>query len=138
MNKSIISISFFYLVVNAWVALSVWPAAADTATNLICSSCVGSSDLANGAVTRSKIRNFAVNSSKLAGSAVAASKIANGAVVRSRIRDFAVNGSKLAGSAVSTAKIANGTIAQADLGFAAATADDIDLLMTKMDNLAQL
>ena len=86
------------------------PSTAQTANNVVCIGCVGASDLADGAATRSKVRNFAIDTSKLAGSAVSSAKIATGAVTRSRIRDFAVNGSKLAGSAVTTAKIANSAV----------------------------
>ncbi len=93
------------------------PAQADN--DVACSGCVGSGDLANGAVTRAKIRNFAVNGSKLAGSAVSSAKLATGAVTRGKIRNFAVNGSKLAGSAVSTQKIANGAVAALKLATAA-------------------
>ncbi len=101
--------------VTAAVCLAAASASADTASNLACSKCVGASDLADGAAVRSKIRNFAVNSSKLAGSAVISAKLATGAVTRAKIRDFAVNGSKIAGSAVSTAKIATGAVTSAKI-----------------------
>ena len=76
---------------------------------------IGSGDLANGAVTRAKIRNSAVNASKLAGSAVSSAKIATGAVTRLKIRDFTVNGSKIAGSAVTTPKIVNSAVTSSKL-----------------------
>ena len=125
MRCRISSISVLFIFVLLWMLVSLGPTSAQTATNLVCSKCVGSSDLADGAATRSKIRNFAIDASKMAGSAVVSAKIATGAVTRGKIRDFAVNGSKLAGSAVSTAKLANGAVTGSKIANGAVTAAKI-------------
>ena len=138
------------------------------ATNLVCSACVGSGDLANGAVTAAKIGGGAVTNGKIAANAVNASKIATGAVTAPKIGPNAVNASKiatgaitapkigpgavnvnkLANSAVSTAKIqigaitesriADGAVTPEKLSFTAATGDDIDTLTAKIENLVHL
>ena len=125
MYSRIASISVSLSLAIAWVAAWPGPVSAQNATNLNCSGCVGSGDLANGAATRSKVRNFAIDASKLAGSAVISAKLATGAVTRGKIRDFAVNGSKLAGSAVSTAKIANSAVTGAKIANSAVSAAKI-------------
>ena len=148
--------------------LSGGPAIADTATNLNCSGCVGTGDLGFGAVTTAKIKAGAITASRIkngnitsnkfgfgavtrpkialgavngvriANDAVTGAKIANDAVTGAKIANDAVTGAKIATGAVGSDEIANGTIAQADLGFSVATAGDFDLLITMIDNLAQL
>ncbi len=66
-------------------AAAVWPAAAQTANNLVCSGCVGTTDLANGAVKRPDIAGGAVDSSRLAFGAVTTSKIKARAVTSTRL-----------------------------------------------------
>ena len=138
------------------------------ATDLVCNACVGSTDLANGAVTAAKIAGGAITNGKIADNAVNASKIATGAVTAPKIGPNAVNASKiptgaitapkigpgavnvnkLANSAVSTAKIqigavtesriADGAVTPEKLSFSVATGGDIDTLIAKTDNLAHL
>ena len=103
-TRALLSTSLVAFVLAISVTTTV---SAQTAGDVVCGGCIGSSDLADGAATRQKIRNFTVDGSKLAGSAVSSAKIATGAVTRGKIRDFAVNGAKIAGSAVTTGKIAN-------------------------------
>jgi hypothetical protein len=55
-------------------------AAAQTATDVVCTSCVGRTDLANGAVDTTKLAANAVRTPDIANSAVTGEKIKNGSV----------------------------------------------------------
>ena len=95
------------------------------ATDLVCNQCVGTSDIANGAVTvaklaanavnNSKIANGSVNAAKLATNAVTVSKLANSAVSTAKLATAAVTSAKLAPNAVKTTKIANAAVTAAKL-----------------------
>ena len=70
-------------------------ATAQTATNIVCTSCVGPTDIATNAVT--------------------ASEIAANAVTTEEIADGTVRAVDIANANVTSAKIANGTVALVDL-----------------------
>lgn len=55
-------------------------AAAQTATDVVCTSCVGRADLANGAVDTTKLAPNAVRTPDIANSAITGDKIKNGSV----------------------------------------------------------
>ena len=80
------------------------------ATNLVCTGCVQSSDLANGAVTSAKIAGGAVTNGKIADNAVNADKIATGAITAPKIGPNAVNTSKIVTGAITSAKIGAGAV----------------------------
>ena len=71
---------------------------------------VGQAELAIGAVTELKIANNAVTEAKLANNAVTALKIADGNVSTAKLADGAVNGLKIALGAVGTDKLADGAV----------------------------
>ena len=100
------------------------PASAQ-ATDLVCNQCVGTSDIASGAVTgaklaanavnNSKIANGSVNAAKLAANAANVSKLANSAVSTGKLTTAAVTSAKLAPNAVKTSKIANAAVTSAKI-----------------------
>ena len=71
---------------------------------------VGSTELANNAVTSAKLGGSAVGNSELANSAVSTNKIADDAVTRAKIGAAAVGATELGTSAVTTAKIADDAV----------------------------
>ena len=101
------------------------------ATDLVCSECVQTTDVAPNAVNNSKIANGAVNAAKLAANAVTVAKIANNSittpklttasVTRPKIAPNAINANKIANAAVTAAKIAPGAINATKLANSAVT-----------------
>ena len=110
-------------------------AMAQTASDLRCSQCVHSSDVATGAITSGEIRNGTILEEDLANSAVTSRKIRNGTIHSADIRDGTVSGadirngsvgtSDLANGAVTSAKIRDGNVLQQDLGNNAVTSAKI-------------
>jgi hypothetical protein len=106
-----------------------------TATAFDCPDCIGSGEIANGAVNRQQIAAAAVTSDGIADEAVTPSKIADGsvgsskirssAVVNSHLADDAVTAAKIADDAVTAAKIADGAVTSAKLGFGAVDSNQI-------------
>ena len=72
--------------------------------------CVQESDLANGAVTSSKIAGGAVTNGKIADNAVGSVKIATGAVTAPKLAPNSVNQTKITTGAISAAKLAPGAV----------------------------
>ena len=86
---------------------------------------VGSGDLADGAVTGAKIAGGAVGSADLANDAVSSAKVQNGAITGVKIADGAVGTGDLAADAVTGAKIADGSVGAADLAANAVTGSKV-------------
>ena len=80
---------------------------------------VGTANLADSAVTSSKLNNGAVASEKLGTSAVTNTKIADGAVNAAKIANDSVYEAHIHSAAVTTAKIADGAVTTDKLGSAA-------------------
>jgi hypothetical protein len=120
--------------------------AAVTATDVICSGCVGTSDIADSAVTTAKIGSGQVGNSDLATDSVTTAKIGSGQVGNTDIADSAVTTAKIgsgqvgngdiATNAVTTGKISDtngvrsadivdGEVQSADIGDSGITANDI-------------
>jgi len=101
------------------VGLSVWAISpmtiAAAATDLVCTECVETSDLAVGAVGTDQLKNGAVGTYKLKNGAVTTDKLKNGAVGTNKLKNGAVGTDKLKNGAVGTAKIKNGAITYAKL-----------------------
>ena len=104
----------------------------------IAPNAVNASKIATGAITAAKIASGAVNVNKLANSAVSTAKIQAGAVTADRLADGAVTNAKIGAAAVDNAKVADSAVTPEKLSFSAATGDDIDTLIAKIDNLAHL
>ena len=88
-------------------------------------------DIPDGAITAAKISGGAIGTSMLADSAVTSAKIADGAITAAKISGGAVGTSMLANGAVTSAKIADGTIVNADISTSAAIAQ------SKIDNTSR-
>ena len=77
---------------------------------MVCDGCVGTADIANGAVTSGKIGGGQVKNSDLGASAITSAKIADGQVFSSDIADVTIGASDIADSAVTTSKLAGGAV----------------------------
>jgi len=86
---------------------------AKQAQQLACTGCVGTNELADGAVVASKLADGAVVTAKIADGAVAASKLADGAVATAKIADGAVVTAKLAAASVAGTQLADGAVSKA-------------------------
>ena len=80
-------------------------ATAQTASNVVCSGCVGTGDMANAAVTTGKIADGAVQ----------AIDMADGVVTTQKIKDLTIGANDLANGSVTTGKIRDGAVAFVDL-----------------------
>lgn len=95
------SISFGFFLAALLLVPSI--AMAQTATDVVCTGCVGTTDIANSAVTSGKLGNNAVTTAKLGNNAVTTAKIADGTIVNADISDTAaIAASKIADGAAST------------------------------------
>src|SRR5918999_189781 len=99
-------VSVGYIMALAILAPQQLAEATAAASDLVCSGCVGTSDIADSAVTGSKIGSGQVANSDIATNAVGSAKIGSGQVANSDIADSAVTGSK----------IGSGQVANSDLG----------------------
>ena len=84
--------------------------ASTIANDVICTGCVGTSDLATNAVTSVKIKNGEVNTDDIAGSAVTNAKLTNGAVNSVKIADNSITEADIGTGAVTSAKLANDAV----------------------------
>ena len=100
-------------------------ATAQTATNVVCTSCVGSTDIATDAVTASDIAANAVAAAEIATNAVAAAEIAPDAVTASEIATNAVTALEIAPDAVTASEIATNAVTAAEIATNAVTALEI-------------
>lgn len=105
---------------------------------------VGTTELADGAVTSAKIADGgvgsadladgAVTSTKLAASAVGSAQIADGGVGTDDLADGSVTSTKVATGAVGSSQIADGSVGTADLAFDPATQAELDAHKTSGDH----
>ena len=109
---------------------------AQLATDLVCGGCVDTTDIANGAVTRDKIADEAVNFRKLAIGAVGTGRIADEAVTWRKIKPGAVGTGRLADGAVTTAKISDGSVTSAKIANGQVKTADIMNLGVLTEDLA--
>ncbi len=97
----------FYCLAVAAATIVAAPSASysQTATNLVCNKCVGTSDIAKGAIVTSRLKGGAVTAGKLRDEAVVTAKLAKAAVTSAKIRGGAVTRAKLKNGAVSLSKL---------------------------------
>ncbi len=117
------------------VSLGPTDAWAQAASDVDCSKCVDTDDiakkavdkktLAKGAVDSSRIADGAVKAKDLADGAVEGSKLAAGAVTGGKLADSAVTGAKMAPNAVDGSKLAAGAIGSAKFAGGAVTMDKV-------------
>lgn len=88
-------------------------------------SAVGTSEIADAAVTAAKIAAGAVGSSQLADLSVGTTKIADAAVTGTKIAAGAVGASQLADGSVGTAKLVDGAVTTIKIAAGAVTSDKL-------------
>ena len=101
MINQLVNVAAMTIAVSIGFTANAYAAAAD----VDCDKCIGSTDIAGGAVNGSKIGKSAVVTSKIKGGAVTTSKIKGGAVTTLKIKGGAVTTSKIKGGAVTGAKL---------------------------------
>ena len=116
-GRQIYKIACATLVVGVFysIAAQVSPLRAQTANNLVCSSCVNGSDIANFSVSAGKLSVNSVTNPKIKTGAVTQGKIANGAVTGPKIASFSVSSGKLSANSVTNPKIAAGAVTSGKL-----------------------
>jgi hypothetical protein len=109
-------ISVGYIMALAILAPQQLAEATAAATDLVCSGCVGTSDIADGAVTSAKIGSGQVGNSDIANNAVGSAKIGSGQVGNTDIATSAVTTSKISDTnGVYSVDIVDGQVGTADL-----------------------
>ncbi len=105
------------MAVACTLAVSAWagPAAAQTATDLDCSGCVESGDLANGSIGNRKLQDNSVGDRKIKDGAIGQNKIKDDAIVQGKFKDRAIGARKLKLGAVAAENIQNGAVSAAKL-----------------------
>ncbi len=87
-----------------------------TASDIACTGCVGTTDLADDAVTIDKIAAGAVGTSEIADNSVSSTDILDSTVDTADLAAGSVTTSRIADDAVTTGKILDGTVGAADIG----------------------
>ena len=77
---------------------------------MICDKCVGTTDIADSAVTSAKIGSGQVKNTDIGNNAVTSGKIADGQVFGSDIAAVTIGSSDIADSAVTSSKLAGGAV----------------------------
>jgi hypothetical protein len=122
---SAVVISVGYVLFLAILAPEQLAEATAAASDLVCSGCVGNSDIANDAVGSAKIGSGQVGTSDIASSAVTSAKIGSGQVGNSDIATNAVTSSKISdGNGVTSVDIVNGQVSSADIADRTITSTD--------------
>jgi hypothetical protein len=103
-------LSVGYITALAVLAPEQLAEATAAASDVICDKCVGTTDIADSAVTGAKIGSGQVKNSDIAGNAVTSAKIADGQVFSSDIAAVTIGATDLADSAVTTSKLAGGAV----------------------------
>ena len=91
------------------------PAAAQTASNVVCRGCVDSRDIKGKAIRTNKIRNNAVTGAKIRDNAVTGAKIADGSVGNADLGVDSVTSDKIAPDAVGFSEIATGAVGASEI-----------------------
>jgi hypothetical protein len=110
-------LSVGYIIALAILAPEQLAEATAAATDLVCSGCVGTSDIADSAVTSAKIGSGQVKNSDLGGSAVTTGKISDtNGVYSVDIVNGQVGSNDIATDAVTSAKIGKGQVGSNEIG----------------------
>lgn len=100
---------------------------AQTAGDVACTGCVGSSDIASGAVTGPTIATGTVTGAKIAVATITGNKLALGTVTGANIASGQITGDKLAVGTVGAANIANGAVGTAQLASGSITGNKMSM-----------
>jgi len=96
-----------------------------TADDVICDKCIGTADIANGAITTFRLREASVTTGKIRSRAVQQGKIADNAVINRTIAPDAVTADKIAAGAVGQSEIATSGVASSEILDNSVTGTDI-------------
>jgi hypothetical protein len=80
------------------------------ATDLVCAGCVGTSDIADSAVTSAKIGSGQVKTTDLGASAVTSAKIGDGQVTSADIADGTISSTDIASGAIQITRVQGSTL----------------------------
>ncbi len=123
MNRITLAMSAIALLASLVIPSS--GALAQFATDVQCAQCVGTGDIAFGAVREGRIADGAVTNRKIAFGAVREARIADGAVTNRKIAPGAVREGRIANRAVTTPKIALGAVVEGRLANGAVATNKI-------------
>ncbi len=123
MNR--INLAMSAIALLASLAIPSSGALAQFATDVQCVQCVGTGDIAFGAVRQGRIADGAVTNRKIAFGAVREARIADGAVTNRKIGPGAVREGRIANRAVTTPKIALGAVVEGRLANGAVATNKI-------------
>jgi hypothetical protein len=128
-------VSVGYIMALAILAPEQLAEATTAATDLVCSGCVGTSDIADNAITSAKIGSGQVAVTDIATDAVTSTKIKNQQVATNDLATGAVTTHKISDtSGVYSVDIVNGQVATADILDGGVLTEDIaDLTITSED-----
>lgn len=118
--------SIFALVLTGMVLFFSTTVFAQTASDVVCTGCVGATDLATNAVTGQKIQNSAVTGTKIQNNAVTTTKISDGTIVEADIADSAITSAKISDGTIASDDILDGTITAAKINRTGLDADTLD------------
>jgi hypothetical protein len=110
------AVSVGYIMTLAILAPEQLAEATAAASDLVCSGCVGTTDIADSAVTSAKIGSSQVGNSDIASNAVGSGKIADGQVKAPDIATDAVQAAEIGSSQVGNSEIANDAVTSAKIG----------------------
>lgn len=86
---------------------------------------VGTSNIANSAVTSGKIASTSVGTSKLIDNAITSAKLADGSVIEAKVGDSAITSNKVKDAAITSAKLADGSVTSGKISSSAVTNGEI-------------
>ncbi len=111
--------------VGAAAVLAPASAWAQTATDVDCTECVDTPDIADQAVTGNKLAQSSILTGKFADGSVTGNKLANGSILTGKFADQSVTGNKIAQGAILAGKLANGAVRTGKILDAAVTGDKL-------------
>lgn len=112
------------IVATVTLMLALWaptPATATTASNVICSGCISSTDIAASTIVGGDVRDGSLQGKEITSGTITDLQIGAGAVKAGELATGAVGADEIAAGAVGSSEIADGSIAMADLAFTPAT-----------------
>ena len=103
-------VSVGYIIALAVLAPQQLADATTAATDLVCTGCVGTTDIASNAVTSGKIGSGQVHNADIGNNAVTNAKIQDGQVFSNDIADITIVSSDIADNAITASKLAGGAV----------------------------
>ena len=95
---------------------------------------IQTSHIRNGAVTKAKIAENSISTSRLEDASVTTDKIANGAVTKAKIAENSISTSRLEDASVTTDKIANGAVTEGKIANGSVTTNKLSSDVVELIN----